>query len=159
VGSIFLLPTAAYGYAIVSSLLSYTFALVCAPGALQRRVSPLMLLTGAWLSVLIGLPSNFSSGIINATATNRCMSWFGDSEVQGRLCASGWLTYTTLIAIGVVIINFFGVVVMLSLWFEYQSTEQQPGASCVPAPAPYVSAGRMGEYEAPLNAGEMDKRE
>jgi hypothetical protein len=157
--SVFLLPTAAWGFAIVSALLSYTFSLVCAPGVMQKRCSALMLFTALWLAILLGLPSQVSDGIISATANPACLAWFLTSTVQQRMCAEGWLSYTTVIAIVIVIINFFGAVVTLSFWFELQGAEHDRALQVQlhhqQQQQQQGGADGLGEYQVPLT----DKRE
>ena len=138
--SVFLFPTAAWPYGIVSALFAYMFSLVCAPGMIEKHAGRLFLGTAAWFAILLGIPSRWSSGIL-ATVT-QCKTWF---PTKTGMCEAQWITYVTIICIAVIIINFFALLVLMSFAFDVAS-----GKTAAPVPVP-ANKGQ-GEYAQPLNS-------
>ena len=115
VASVFLFPTSGWAYGIVSALFAYVFALICAPGMLEKFAHTMFAATAAWFAVLLGIPSFWSSGII-FSVTNNCNLWFPNK--QQDMCKPSWITWVTIIALCIVIANFFILLVLMSFAFD-----------------------------------------
>lgn len=118
--SFFILTSAAWAYAVGSALIGYAFCLTCAPGMLAKFADRLLLLAAAWFGVLIGIPSGVSAGIIGTTTAEGCATYFPSNSET--MCAAGYLTFATIIAIMIIIMNFFAMVALVSAVFEGDST-------------------------------------
>jgi len=118
--SFFILTSAAWAYAIGSALIGYAFCLACAPGMLAQFADKLLLVAGAWFGILIGIPNHISDGIISTTAQDACFAYF--STNSATMCEAGYLTFATIIAILIIVMNFFAMVALVSAVFEGEST-------------------------------------
>ncbi len=112
--SIFLLPTSAYNFGAASVLFAYMSTLLATPGLLEARADFFFLVYTSWFSILIGIPDGWCDGILKQV--DKCDTWFANTT--DSMCKDGWITFVTLLAIAVIIMNFFCVIALMSLVFN-----------------------------------------
>lgn len=112
--SIFLLPTSAFNYGAASVLFAYMSTLLCTPGLLEAKADSFFLIYVSWFLTLLGMPDGWSDGLLKAI--DACDTWFNPNA--DTMCKDGWVTYVTILAIAIIIINFFCVIALMSLVFN-----------------------------------------
>lgn len=113
--SIFLFPTAGWAYGITSALFSYLFAL--SVGSMEKHANRLFVATAVWFAFLLGIPGQWSSGLITKVSTG-CKLWFTSTDKQGDYCKEEWISFTIVVSIAVIISNFFILLVLMSFSFD-----------------------------------------
>lgn len=148
--SVFLFPTAAWQYGIVSALFAYMFALSCAPGIIEKRAHQMFLSTSAWFAVLLGIPSKWSSGIV--PSISGCSKWF---PVKTAMCTEAWISFAIFIAIAEIIIFFFMMLVLMSFAFDQAvSNAKNQDVNNSNSNRGGGAAAAVVEYQQPLNSGD-----
>ena len=140
--SVFLLPTSAWAYGAASALFAYMSTLMCQPGVLDdaKQAETAFMVYLGWFLTLIGVPDLWSDGVIAATAN--CEKWF---PAKTSMCDEGWLTYVVILAIAIIILNFFVVIALMSMVFAcdvnaYAAIPSQ-GAACPGIVTPSAESG------------------
>ena len=141
--SVFLLPTSAWNFGAASVLFAYMSTLLCTPGLLEAKAETFFAIYLAWFFILIGTPDGWSEGIMYQI--DKCDTYFPNT--QDKMCKDGWVTFTIILAVAIIIINFFCVIALMSLVFN--ASDSAYAYNEVPD-GPNVASGADvdGEYQA-----------
>lgn len=120
IASMFLLPTSAWNFGAASVLFAYMSTLLCTPGLLEAKAETFFSVYLGWFLILIGTPDGWSEGILYQI--DKCNLYFPNTI--DVMCKDGWITFVTILAISIVIINFFCVIALMSLVFNASDTYQ-----------------------------------
>lgn len=122
--SIFLLPSAAYPYALVSCAIFYArCALASARSTSSRNASDdhshwlhtrAFIISLLWFLTLIGIPDGFLSGGILSAISEGCDGFFGPKN-QDALCGPKLITWQLLCGICIIILNLIKLIMLASL--------------------------------------------
>eukprot|EP00388_Colpodella_angusta_P041097 GDKK01052216.1.p1 GENE.GDKK01052216.1~~GDKK01052216.1.p1 ORF type:complete len:224 (-),score=46.47 GDKK01052216.1:231-902(-) len=108
--SIFFYISSAWAYGLVSTILAYFLVCISTPQMMQLYGKHAAVIFSIWFLILLGIPSQLSTGLINAT-TN-CQTFYG--SYADKMCVDGWQTFLLIIATVQISLTFLCVLCILA---------------------------------------------
>ncbi|ORC92542.1 uncharacterized protein TM35_000032950 [Trypanosoma theileri] len=126
--SISLYFSTAFNYGLVTTVLGFSMIFLNSSLRIKQFMTPLLIVYLAWFLVLVGIPSYLNQGIITATNSINCLTFYG--SFASTMCNDGWLTFVKIIASVIVSVTLLSVLLLASEVFGsaqsvYLQTEVQ----------------------------------
>ncbi|KAH9589243.1 hypothetical protein LSM04_004888 [Trypanosoma melophagium] len=126
--SIVLYFSTAFNYGLVTTVLGYSMIFLNSSARIKQYMTPLLIAYLVWFLVLVGIPSYLNQGIIAATNSINCITFYG--TFASTMCNDGWLTLVKIIASVIVSVTLLSVLLLASEVFGsaesvYLQTEVQ----------------------------------
>jgi hypothetical protein len=128
--SMFLYFSASWAYGLITTVMCYLFALVIASPNRGQQSRTLFYALAVWFAILIGIPTQWSMGVIESAARNNCVAFYGSKA--DAMCKEGWLDFVEIVAMVLIAITFLTLLTLMTAAVENEG----PASSASPRYTP-----------------------